>query len=165
MSDADFSAFVAARWPRLVRTGVLLGCSEHEAQDLAQNALTRCFQAWHKVQAADDIDAYVYRVLTNTLKSSRKRRWWGEHPVERLPDDSKAEDHASPISLAHTVRAALLTLTAEQRAVIVLRYFADLSEEQTADALGIPKGTVKSRTSRAMAQLADSASLADLVGQ
>jgi len=162
VSEADFSEFVAARWPRLVRSGVLLGCSEHEAQDLAQNTLARCFQSWHKVQAADDEDAYVYRILTNTLKSSRKRRWWGEAPTEVLPDDGADNDHSSPIALSHGVRRALLALPIEQRAVVVLRYFADLSEQQTADALGIPNGTVKSRASRALAQLAADADLTEL---
>ena len=118
--DEDFASFASARWPALVRSGVVLGCNIDDAHDLAQTTLLRCFTAWRKVQAADDRDAYVYRVLLNCHRDSRRRRWWGEHPTATPP------------------------------------------EQQTADLLGIAPGTVKSRLSRALAQLATNDHLQNL---
>jgi DNA-directed RNA polymerase specialized sigma24 family protein len=75
--EDEFSEYVAARWPRLVRSAVLLGCSAAEAEDVVQTALTRCLVSWSRVQRADDRDAYVHRVLINTFTSARRRRWTG----------------------------------------------------------------------------------------
>ena len=161
--DEDFSAYVDARWARLVRSAVLLGCSYQEAEDVAQTALTNCYRAWDRVQRAADIDAYVYRVLVNGLRESRRRRWWGEHASSDLPDRPGA-DAAESTVVAATVRQALLRLRREDRTVLVLRFFADLSERQVADALDIPPGTAKSRVSRALAQLSSDSDLLDLTG-
>lgn len=73
--DTEFGEYVAARWTRLVRAAVLLGCSRPEAEDVTQTALTRCPVKWSKVQRADDRDTYVYRILVNTFTDSRRRRW------------------------------------------------------------------------------------------
>ena len=70
--DDDFSQYVAARWPRLVRSAVLLGCNRVEAEDIAQTTLERCLLSWARVQRAEDRDAYVHRILINTLTSSRR---------------------------------------------------------------------------------------------
>jgi len=151
--DAEFSAYASARWGSLVRSAVFLGCSTHEAQDLAQTTLMRCYAQWAKVARAEDRDAYVYRVLLNCHRDSRRRRWWGERPTEVLPDRQSA-DGTDAIDVADAVRRALANLSKPNREVVVLRYFVHLSEQQTARVLDIAPGTVKSRLSRALAQLA-----------
>lgn len=88
--DVEFGDFVAERWDRLVRTAVLLGCQTAEAEDVAQSTLERCLRKWRYIQRADDTDAYVHRILINTLAGSRRRRWNGERPTGHIPD------HASP---------------------------------------------------------------------
>ena len=153
MPEIDFETYAAARWSSLVRSAVFLGCSVEEAQDLAQATLLRSYIAWSRVQRADDIDAYVYRSLINGLRDSRRRRWWGEHPTERLPD-STAPDETEAVVVADAIHRALAGLSKDHRDVVVLRFFANLSEQQTSHALGVEVGTVKSRLSRALAKLA-----------
>jgi RNA polymerase sigma-70 factor (sigma-E family) len=160
--DGDFSAYASARWATLVRSAVFLGCTLDEAHDLVQTTLLRCYTAWRRVQNADDPDAYVYRVLLNSYRDSRRRRWWGERPTATLPDRVTGADATSAVDLTDAVERALADLSKVNREVVVLRYYAHLSEQQTADVLGIAPGTVKSRLSRALAQLATNSHLADL---
>ena len=145
----EFSEYVAQRRARLVRTAVLLGCPAADAEDLAQSALLKCYRHWHRVRRADSPDAYVHRVLVNTFADMCARRWNGEVPTDVLPDHGRSADWATGIA----VRRALATLPERDREVLVLRYYADLSERDTAAALGVAPGTVKSRTSRALAAL------------
>jgi RNA polymerase sigma-70 factor (sigma-E family) len=154
----EFDEFAAAMWNRLVRAGVLLGADPHAAEDLAQITLAQCFASWTRVSRAEHLEAYVHRMLVNAHTSSRRRFWWREDPQDRLPD-TKLPGHAPAVEDANDLRAALRRLPLGQRQVIVLRYFADLTERQTADALDISLGTVKSRASRALATLADDPSL------
>lgn len=146
----DFSTYVAARRPRLVRTVVLLGCPRADAEDIVQMALLKCHRSWRRVSRADNPDAYVHRVLVNTLADARARRWNGELPTDALPETADAEP-AWADGIA--VRRALALMKPEQREVLVLRFWADLSERDTAAALGVAPGTVKSRISRALAAL------------
>lgn len=159
--DEDFAEFASARWLLLARSAVLLGASHHEAEDLAQTTLMRCYVSWSKVTAAAHQDAYVMRMLINEFTRSRKRRWWQEKPTERLPV-TPLEDPTGDVDGADAVARALGRLGKGQREVVVLRYYANLTEAQTAEALGVPEGTVKSRLSRAHRQLADDADLASL---
>lgn len=159
--DGDFSAYASARWGSLVRSGVFLGCSPDEAQDLAQTTLMRCYAQWSKVARADDRDAYVFRILMNCHRDSRRRRWWGERPTEHLPETHTA-DGTDAVVVADAVQRALGNLSKANRDVVVLRYFVHLSEQQTARVLDIAPGTVKSRLSRALAQLSLDPHLADL---
>lgn len=151
----DFDVYVAARRARLVRSAVLLGCPEADAEDIVQAALFRCYRHWRQVQQADRPDAYVYKILINALRQARKRRWRGELPTETLPD--AALDHDPTTGLM--VRAALQQMRPELRDVLVLRYYVDLSEADIAAILGVPVGTVKSRASRALQALAQDESL------
>jgi RNA polymerase sigma-70 factor (sigma-E family) len=162
--DGDFAAYAAARWGALVRSAVFLGCSPEEAEDLVQTTLLRCYVSWRTVERADNRDAYVYRMLLNAQRDSRRRRWWGERPTDVLPDGEPVGDAAEAHAVADAVHRALGDLTKASREVVVLRYFARLSEQQTAQVLGIPPGTVKSRLSRALAHLADNTHLTDLAG-
>jgi len=160
---AEFSEYVAARWPRLVRSAVLLGCSPAEAEDVVQAALTACLVSWAKVRRADDRDAYVHRVLINTFTSARRRHWTREDPVALVPEGMHDDDTAS-LDDADAVTRSLRALSHDQRAVVVLRYYAHLTERQMAEVLGVAPGTVKSRLSRALTLLADDPHLSELRG-
>lgn len=151
MND-EFGEYVAARWPRLVRAAVLLGCSPHEAEDVVQAALTRCLVKWSKVQRADDRDAYVHRILVNTFIDQRRRMWRGEVPTEHLPEGEVPDATAATVDAVGLDRA-LAALGPDQRIAIVLRYYLDLTEAQMASVLGVAPGTVKSRVSRALTAL------------
>jgi RNA polymerase sigma-70 factor (sigma-E family) len=157
----SFEEFVAARWSRLVRSAVLLGADLHAAEDLTQTVLARCHRSWAKVRRARDLDAYVHRMLINVLRDSRRRRWWGEAPSDRLPDTA-VDDHSDELSSHDLLRAALTRLPLGQRQVVVLRFWADLTERQTAEVLDIAIGTVKSRAARALAALESDPDLEDL---
>lgn len=158
--DAEFGEYVAVRWPRLVRTAVLLGCSLQEAEDVTQTALTRCLLKWHQVRRADDRDAYVHRVLVNTFTDARRRRWTGERPSEEVPD-RVVPDATEGVVVRDSVTRALARLSDDQRVVVVLRYYLHLGEAQMADVLGVAPGTVKSRLSRALRAMAVDPVLAD----
>ena len=147
-----FTSYMAARWPTLVRSLVTLGCELHEAEDVAQTALTRCWASWERVCLTDDPDAYVFRTVLNVWKKSRRRRWWGERPHEVLPNRIDP-DALDAVDTRAVIEHALGRLSPQHRAVLTLRFVADLSEHQTAKALGIPVGTVKSRTARAIQQI------------
>lgn len=162
-SNAEFSEYVAARWARLVRSAVLLGCSPVEAEDVVQAALTRCLVNWSKVRRAEDRDAYVHRVLINTFTSGRRRHWMRERPVAEVPDLHR-DDGTTMYDDADAISRSLQRLTPEQRAAVVLRYYAHLTEQQMAAVLGVAPGTVKSRLSRALKVLADDPTLSDLRG-
>ncbi len=159
--DTDFAGYARDAWPTLVRSAVFLGCTPHEAEDLAQTTLVRCYTAWPTVARADDRTAYVFRMLVNCLRDSKRRRWWGERPSERLPERA-APDETARVDTADAVHRALAGLSKPNRDVVVLRYFAGLTERQTAAALGVPSGTVKSRLSRSLAHLAADRHLAEL---
>ena len=147
---AAFDALVAARSPALLRTAYLLTGDHHRAQDLVQTALSRAYVRWGRLRSVNAGEAYVRRVIVTTAASSWRRKWHREVPTEVLPDrPSPADD----LDLRAGMRLALQRLPAAQRAVLVLRFYEDLSEAQTAELLGCSLGTVKSRTSRALAAL------------
>lgn len=118
---------------------------------------------WSKVRRADDRDAYVHRVLINTFTSGRRRHWMRERPVAEVPD-LHHDDGTTTYDDADAISRSLQRLTPEQRAAVVLRYYAHLSEQQMAGVLGVAPGTVKSRLSRALKILADDPNLSDLRG-
>lgn len=164
--DDDYADYVHARRPALVRAAVLLGCPVSDAEDVVQTALVRCYRSWGRVRQAVDPDAYVYRIVVNCLRESRARRWTGEIPSELLPEMASSRGEISDeLIRGLVVRRALLALSTEHREVLVLRYFADLSERQLSEVLGVPLGTVKSRTARALAALSGSAHLTGLHGE
>jgi RNA polymerase sigma-70 factor (sigma-E family) len=158
--------FVAARYAPLVRAARLLGCPPPDAEDAAQDALVRCVASWPRVAAAGDPEAYSYRVLVNVVARRRRRRWQGEVPHA---DPGAGGGHpgidalGDAVAVRTTVAAALDRLAPAHRQVVVLRFFADLSEARTATVLGIAPGTVKSRSARALARLAVDVDLADLL--
>lgn len=161
---AEFEEYVDQHWSRLVRSAVLLGCELHEAEDMVQTALTKCLMKWSRVRGADDRDAYVHRVLINTFTSARRRRWTGERPTAELPERPALEDLADTVAATDALARSLERLTVDQRSAIVLRYYAELTEQQMATALGVRPGTVKSRLSRALRALAEDPALAESQG-
>ncbi len=154
MTDtAGFEEFVAARSPRLLRVCYLLTRDWASAEDLLQTALAKSWFAWDRIRR-DDPEAYVRAVVANTYASWWRRRWRGEVPTEKLPERAAtAQDAMRDVDERDEMWTALGRLPRRQRAVVVLRFFEDLTERQTADALGISVGTVKSQTSRALATL------------
>jgi RNA polymerase sigma-70 factor (sigma-E family) len=162
--DADFAAYMAARWPFLVRSLVLIGCPRHEVEDVVQTGLARCYAAWDRVREADDMDAYVYRTVLDGWRRSHRRRWWGEVPAETLPEVVPAEDVTDLVLLRQALEAQLAGLTPEHREVLVLRFVADLTEVQVSDVLDVPVGTVKTRVSQALAGI-DLAALREMTGR
>ncbi len=144
----DFEEFVAARGPRLLRVAWLLTGDAHLAEDLLQTVLAKVWPKWHRI-AGDNPEAYVRKALVNTRASWWQRRWRSEVPYGELPETASADVFAA-VDLEHSLAAAIRRLPARQRAVIVLRYFEDLSVEETADALGCQPGTVKSQSAKAL---------------
>ena len=128
-----------------------------------QTTLERCLLHWRRVRRATDRDAYVHRVLLNTFTSARRRRWSGERPTAE-PPDRPAPDPTTTVDDADVVLRALERLGTDQRAAIVLRYYAHLSGQQMAGVLGVAPGTVKSRCARVLATLAEDPALGDLRG-
>ena len=163
-TSADFAAYVAARGRDLYRTAYLLTGDHHRAEDLVQAALAKVWPRWGIItQRADPAPhAYVRRVLATTYIAWWRRRWNGEQPTQNLPEPSV---DGGELDLGTAVRADLVRALADlprgQRAVIVLRYFDDLTEAQTAAALGCSVGSVKSQTSRALARLRSSNHLSE----
>lgn len=147
-----FREYVEARSPALMRAAWLLTGSEATAQDLVQTALVRMWPRWSKVQRAGAVDAYVRWVLMTTYIDGRRHRWHAEVPTAVLPDATTSDPHGQA-ELRMSVRRALTELPPRQRAVVVLRYFEDLTEAQTAEALGCTVGTVKSQAAKALAKL------------
>ena len=151
MSD-EFSRYAQSRWTRLVHFGLLLGCEVHDAEDMAQSTLLKCFAQWDKVSAAMDTDAYVYKMLINEWRSRGRRRWVGEILSGHLPDRKTEQLDSESIQRVDLI-VALKKLSDEHRAVLLLRFYADLSETDTARILRVPAGTVKSRSARALERL------------
>ncbi|ACU69711.1 RNA polymerase, sigma-24 subunit, ECF subfamily [Catenulispora acidiphila DSM 44928] len=158
--DAEFQAYMAARWPVLVRTAFLLTGDRFLAEDLAQTALTRVYASWRRVRRADDVDAYVRRVLVNANSGRFRKRRVVEHLVA-VPLDGRGHAPHEPLAQRSALMAALAELPARQRAVVVLRYWEDLPEKEVAAVLGCSTGTVKSQASKALARLRNSAVLVD----
>jgi RNA polymerase sigma-70 factor (sigma-E family) len=159
--DAEFSAYMSARQPSLLRTAYLLTGDRHTAEDLVQTALAKLYLSWDRVQRAESVDGYVRRILVNEHNSLWRRPWKRrETTTSELPDAP-----AAPPAAAHDADlwAFVQSLPRKQRAALVLRYYEELSEAETAAVLGVSVGTVKSQTSRALAALrARSAELAHL---
>ncbi|CAN5474994.1 hypothetical protein BH09ACT12_BH09ACT12_35140 [soil metagenome] len=155
----SFEDYVVARGPALWRSAWLLTGDAHRAEDLVQTALITCWRRWDRIARDGAVDGYVRRVLVTTYTDWWRRRWTGEVPTEVLPELPTAPHERAQVELRHDVLAALATLPRGQRAVVVLRFYDDLTEAQTADTLGISVGTVKSQTARALRALRESSLL------
>jgi len=148
-APAGFVDFVVARGSALHRTAVLLTRQEQTAQDLVQIALAKAWQSWSRIDG--NPEAYVRAIMVNEFASAWRRRWRGELSTADLPDLARVNDN--DLSTRQVLLAALATLPARQRAVVVLRFFHDYTEAATAEAMGTSIGTVKSQTFKALAAL------------
>jgi RNA polymerase sigma-70 factor (sigma-E family) len=150
--DDDFAEFVAARWGSLYRLAYLLAASPTGAEDLLQTTLEKAYVNWSRIGRMDHAEAYVRRMLATTLVSSRRRAWRGELPWGELPEEAGTSDEL-PVLDRHLIWPLVCALPPRQRAVIVLRYYEDLTEAQIALVLGCAAGTVKSQSSAAIGAL------------
>ncbi|WP_018352792.1 SigE family RNA polymerase sigma factor [Longispora albida] len=149
--DPHFREFITTRIPALRRSAYLLCGNIHTADDLVAIATAKVYRHWKRIQRLEQPDAYLRRMLLTAWLDERRRPWRREHPAEALPDTAAtpAADTGERLDLV----TALARLPRQQRAVLVLRYFDDLSVDDTAAALGISTGTVKTHTSRGLAAL------------
>ncbi len=151
--DDEAAEFVRAAWPRLHRTAYLMCGDRHEAEDLVQSALAKVVQHWARIERRDAPEAYARRVLVN-LVNSRWRRM--KRYAELTAGDTgpgPVADPAAAVVLSDAVWRGLSTLPPRTRSILVLRYVEDLSEVDTASALGCSVGAVKSQASRGLARL------------
>jgi len=148
--EDTYREFVVSRLEPLRRTAYLLCRDWHLADDLVSITLTKLYRYWRRASEAENLDAYVRGMLTNAWLDERRRPWRRESAFEELPEDPAPEtaipDHVELLRL-------LGKLAPRQRAVVVLRFFCDLSVTQTAETLGISEGAVKSQSARGLTTL------------
>jgi RNA polymerase sigma-70 factor (sigma-E family) len=150
---SEFAAFVLARAGALHRAAYLMVGDTQLAQDLVQEALTKTYVAWPRLRDPRNAEAYCRKAITTTaITWFRRKGWNNERPTETLPEGNLGAHDAS-IADRDALWRALQALPPRQRAALVLRYFEDLTEAQTADAMGCAVGTVKSTVSAALARL------------
>lgn len=150
---AGYEEFVASRYREIVRFGALLTGDGRLGEDLAQEGLIAAYRSWRRLGVPEGRpEAYVRQVMIRAAMRARRRRWRDEVPTGELPDASRG-GFADQSDLSVQVLASLRRLPADQRVVLVLRFWADASEAEVAQTLGVAVGTVKSRTSRALAAL------------
>lgn len=159
----DFRDYVAAASPALLRTAYLMVGNRSDAEDLLQTALAKTYLAWPRIRDRESVDAYVRRIMINTRTS-----WWrrSRHVQSVAADDVLDQrpatgDAFADADLRGALWDALGRLPRRQRAAVVLRYYEQMSEAETAAALGVSTGTVKSTVSRALRKLRDDAGLRD----
>jgi RNA polymerase sigma-70 factor (sigma-E family) len=148
--QSGFEEFVLARRPVLLRTAYLLTGSHADAEDLVQSALIKTVPQWKRI--ADRPEPYVRQVLARESVSRWRRRRWRETSSDVVPERAAG---GPDLDQRETLRGALAALAPRQRAVIVLRYYEDLTEKETASVLGIAVGTVKSQARDGLARLRD----------
>ncbi|MDT0202381.1 SigE family RNA polymerase sigma factor [Nocardioides sp. AE5] len=153
--DPAFAEWLAARQGTLLRTAYLVCGDRHTAEDLAQTAAAKLYLAWDRISARGNVDAYARRVIINEHNSLWRRPWKKREVVaDELPEHGYVDHQRAPDEVA-AVWTAVRALPPRQRAVVVLRYYEDLSEAEIAETLDVSAGTVKSQASRALATLRD----------
>src|SRR5690242_14603036 len=154
-SEAEFVEYVTARLPALHRAAFLLcGGDTDRADDVVQSTITRLYQRWRQASRADNLDAYVHRMLVHTFVDEKRRAWSKVRLVPGSATEVQIEPHAT-VDERDALVAALRTLPPRQRAVLVLRFLLDRPVEEVAEILGCSEGTVKSQTSRGLSLLRD----------
>ncbi|MGV9289813.1 SigE family RNA polymerase sigma factor [Streptomyces sp. NPDC003719] len=154
----SFSSYVEARQPVLLRTARSLTANPSDAEDLLQTALTKTYVAWERIEDHRALDGYVRRALVNTRTSQWRKRKVDEFACDEMPEPEPVpggDDPAERQALRDAMWRAVMKLPDRQRAMVVLRYYEDLSEARTAEVLGVSVGTVKSAVSRALGKLRD----------
>jgi RNA polymerase sigma-70 factor (sigma-E family) len=146
--ELEYLEYVRERGPWLRKVAYMLAQDWHTADEVAQAAITHLYVHWRRVRSADNLDGYVRRVLVNSFLAERRLRWRSRVRLVASPPELPiaGDDAAERV----TVRAALSQVPPRQRAVLVLRFYCDLSVQETADTLGCSQGTVKSQTSHGL---------------
>jgi len=153
-SEDDFAEFFAATWPRMFRTALALVGDASAAEDVLQSAYAKAFASWRRIASANHPEAYVRRMVVNEIISSRRHGWWRrERPHESVELAATVESPEHRVVAHGALWPAVQQLPLRQRAVIVLRYYEDLSEREIAAVLGCSPGTVKSQAAAALANL------------
>ena len=156
--DAAFTEYVSARQGWLRRVAYLLCGDWHRADDLVQSSITKLYTQWHRASRADNLDAYARRTLVNTFLAEQRSGWAKWTVLNRFGGGAEPEPEPTPIGtvdldLGLDLKEALARLPPRQRATVVLRFYCDLSIEQTAQVMGCSAGNVKSQSSRGLATL------------
>jgi RNA polymerase sigma-70 factor (sigma-E family) len=149
--EAAFTEYVAARGPWLRKVAFLLCQDWHRADDLVQNSLIKLYVRWLQAEEIQNMDGYARKVVVNTFLAEQRSPWWRR--AAPWQDDPHPRQVAADLDAAIDLASALAALPPRQRAAIVLRYYCDLSVDETALVLSCSAGTVKSQTSRAIASL------------
>ncbi|WP_067492025.1 SigE family RNA polymerase sigma factor [Actinomadura hibisca] len=153
-ADDEYTAYVTARMAWLQRVAYLLCQDWHRADDLVQTAITRLYLNWRRASAAENIDGYARTVLVRVFLAEQRGAWWKRvRPFREIPEESGPPDLSADQAAGLDLRAALAALPPRQRAVVVLRFYCDLSVERTAAELGCSTGTVKSQTAKGLEAL------------
>jgi RNA polymerase sigma-70 factor (sigma-E family) len=150
--DAEFTDFVADHGGQLLRTACLVTGDAHLGEDLLQTALAKAYGSWAKVREADHQVAYVRRLMINAHLSWVRRLTNTERVLETFPDVGSGDPQSAPAD-SDEMRQALLRLSPRVRTAIVLRYFDDLSEADTAELMGCSRSTVNNHVTRGLAAL------------
>ena len=158
--DAEFTEYVSARQAWLRRVAFLLCGDWHRADDLVQSTITKLYAHWHRARRADNLDGYARRSLVNTYLAEQRSGWAKWTILHRFGGAGTAADPeperaalAGDLELGLDLKTALSQLPPRQRATVVLRFYCDLSIEQTAQMMGCSAGNVKSQSSRGLATL------------
>jgi RNA polymerase sigma-70 factor (sigma-E family) len=152
--ELEFAEVFAVLWPRLFRMAVAVAGDRGAAEDAVQTAFAKAYAGWSRVRRADHVEAYLRRMVVNEILGARRSGWFRrERPHEDADPGRVALAHDDAVAERDAVWTAVQALPVRQRAVIVLRYYEDLSEEQIAATLGCSRGTVKSQASAALANL------------
>ena len=152
-SDDAFREFVINESAGLLRTGWMLTGERALAEDLLQTALAKTWPHWARISRDGTPTAYVRTVMVRTYASWSGRRWTGELPAEELPERPAEDGAFGAADERDRLTRALAELPRRQRAVIIMRYYLDMSEQQAAEALGCSVGTVKTQATRGLSRL------------
>ncbi|MFF0342975.1 SigE family RNA polymerase sigma factor [Kribbella sp. NPDC004875] len=150
--EAEFTEFASGMIRRLRRTAYLMCGDWHRAEDAAQDALVKVYRRWHRIDRTQGLNSYTHQCLVTAVFDQARRPWRRERLVD-TDDPIVPLDPIGTVDDRMLVVQALAALPPSQRACVVLRYYADLSLEQTADVLGVGVGGVKSQTSRGLTRL------------
>ena len=155
--EADFAAFVATRSAALLSFAHVLTGDRHDAEDVVQTALAATALGWHRLRSKENPEGYVRRAIVTTHLNRQRRRPWLERPTGEVPEPTDpGPGGAEGLDERDAMWRVLATLPPRQRAVLVLRYYEDLSEADIADVLGCSRGTVKSQAAKALERLRQS---------
>jgi len=151
--EADYAELYTSAWPRLFRLTYAISGDAGRAEDAVQSALAKAYASWPRVSSARHPEAYVRQMAVNEVLGVRRRSWWKSERSGHVPDVETGDSAEQALVDRAEVWAALSSLAPRQRAVLVLRYYEDLTEQEIAEVLGCSRGTVKSQASDALTTL------------